>query len=443
MNKKIIGILVCILFFGASFVTITDNNVGALITEQNENKLITYNKNQPSYQIYQDGNTWYIIPIYREENVESFYDYHDGGGYTPFMVYNVSKIYFYIDMLTDELSLIMHHSKCQGSSKLKLVDFDFENIPDGVSVCVSDDPLHVDRQELDITLEPEGHWNFNEGSDGGVLCGLPTDEEWSLTINPDFIQNITSWFYQEETEMIELDMNKSLIISYNPIGGNPVADANGPYYGNSEETITFNGSGSYDPNGVIVNWSWDFGDGNLGYGEFTNHSYLIGGEYMVNLTVTDNLNGTDYDLTIAYVNSPPDAPIINGPTSGKPNIEYNFSFYSYDPDGDDVSYYIDWGDGMNNNWSEYYIQGVLPFISHIYTFEGTFTIKAKAKDYPYGAESDWAEYIVTMPRTKPNNFPFYWLQNFLQSHPNLFPIIRQILSQEKYQIFPFFFKIKI
>ena len=47
----------------------------------------------------------------------------------------------------------------------------------------------------------------------------------------------------------------------------------------------------------------------------------------------------------AVANEPPYAPIINGPTYGKTGTEYNYTFSTIDPDGDDVYYYIHWGDG--------------------------------------------------------------------------------------------------
>jgi PKD repeat protein len=58
-----------------------------------------------------------------------------------------------------------------------------------------------------------------------------------------------------------------------------------PYAG---ETVTFNASASYDPDGTIVSYSWDFGDGATGGGVVTTHMYAAGGTYTVKLTATDN-----------------------------------------------------------------------------------------------------------------------------------------------------------
>lgn len=53
------------------------------------------------------------------------------------------------------------------------------------------------------------------------------------------------------------------------------------------ETV-FDGSYSWDSDGYIVDWSWDFGDGGFGNGMMTNHTYLYSGTFVVTLCVTDN-----------------------------------------------------------------------------------------------------------------------------------------------------------
>ena len=55
-----------------------------------------------------------------------------------------------------------------------------------------------------------------------------------------------------------------------------------------ELIVTFDGSSSYDPDGTITTWSWDFGDGGYGPGETFTHVYPTSGTYTVTLTVKDN-----------------------------------------------------------------------------------------------------------------------------------------------------------
>lgn len=56
--------------------------------------------------------------------------------------------------------------------------------------------------------------------------------------------------------------------------------------------VTFDASGSSDPDGSIASYSWDFGDGSSGSGVKVEHTYQSAGNYTVRLTVTDNGGAT-------------------------------------------------------------------------------------------------------------------------------------------------------
>jgi len=73
----------------------------------------------------------------------------------------------------------------------------------------------------------------------------------------------------------------------------PVPIINEPANGTSfdtSEVITFNGSDSYDTDGNIVSYDWDFGDSSMGSGITVDHSFTSPGVYDVCLTVTDDLS---------------------------------------------------------------------------------------------------------------------------------------------------------
>lgn len=56
----------------------------------------------------------------------------------------------------------------------------------------------------------------------------------------------------------------------------------------TNETVTFDASASYDPDGTVVNYTWDFGDRATSTGITATHSYAMEGSYTVTLQVTDN-----------------------------------------------------------------------------------------------------------------------------------------------------------
>jgi len=125
-------------------------------------------------------------------------------------------------------------------------------------------------------------------------------------------------------------------------------------------------------------------------------------------------------------NQPPIAPTITGATKGKVKVATSYNFTTIDPDGDEVSYFIDWGDGTNNSWIGPYLSGDLIPISHSWSKKGTYTIQAKAKDI-YGNESDWGELTVTMPCSYNLPIQQFW-ERLFERFPNAFPLLRHLMG---------------
>lgn len=136
-----------------------------------------------------------------------------------------------------------------------------------------------------------------------------------------------------------------------PLGGcgvsnlDPVADANGPYSGRKYWPVDLDGTGSYDQDGSIIEYEWDFGDGSpKGYGETTNHTYSAAGIYDVTLKVTDNNGGSDNDTTyVEIVDGYPDAPgLIDAVLTGVQQEDVDLSWELSGDDGageDDLAGY--------------------------------------------------------------------------------------------------------
>ncbi len=204
-------------------------------------------------------------------------------------------------------------------------------------------------------------------------------------------------------------------------------DANGPYYGLINEAVVFTGcaTGGYKP----YSWNWNFGDNSVSYEKNPIHVYANPGNFTVTLTVADDEGKTSTDTTWAWIqetNNPPNKPVLNGPSKGKPGQYYDYTFSATDPENNNVYYYINWGDGEDKDWFGPYASGHEETLSHIWNSRNTFTVRVKAKDV-YGSESEWSSLEVKIPKsiTFDLQYPLY---RFLENHPHLFPILRLILQ---------------
>lgn len=121
----------------------------------------------------------------------------------------------------------------------------------------------------------------------------------------------------------------------------------------------------------------------------------------------------------------PEPPSIDGPSTGQPDTEYTYQLSAIDTQGDDVFLYVDWGDNTNTGWAGPYYSGEQIEVNHTWSKRGLYTISAKAKDTK-GKVSAWTTLKVSMPKNKAINRP---ILNFLEQHPNLFPLLRQLLQK--------------
>ena len=107
-----------------------------------------------------------------------------------------------------------------------------------------------------------------------------------------------------------------------------------------------------------------------------------------------------FESAIFFYNSPPDPPVIDGPTSCCVGKEYNFTFSAVDYDGDDLFFIIHWGDGFVVNWIGPYKSGEKINLPRCYSsLSGECFISARAMDV-HGALSEWGTYPLKVNKNQ-------------------------------------------
>ena len=116
-----------------------------------------------------------------------------------------------------------------------------------------------------------------------------------------------------------------------------------PTSGDAPLAVSFNALGSNDPDGSIVSYSWNFGDGASGNGVTASHTYDNADTYTATLTVTDDDGATDSASSQIQVtdppasNLPPNQPVMVSPYDGEMETDLLLTIQTEpfsDPDGD-------------------------------------------------------------------------------------------------------------
>jgi len=153
----------------------------------------------------------------------------------------------------------------------------------------------------------------------------------------------------------------------------PVADftAN-PLRVNPGVPVTFDASPSFDPDGSIASYTWEFGDSSGGSGKIATHSYSNPGLFTVNLTVVDNQTLSSNATHQVTVNAPPRATFQFAPVTIYVGVSVTFDGSgSTDADGSIASYAWDFGDGSTGTGVQ---------ASHVFIAKGTFPVQLTVVD---------------------------------------------------------------
>ena len=189
---------------------------------------------------------------------------------------------------------------------------------------------------------------------------------WYVVVDDGLLQNTSNPFF-------------FTTVTAPPDNTPPEADAGGPYFADVGETVQFDSAGSYDPDGTIAFYRWNFGDGSSEIlEENPTHIYKSAGEFQASLTIIDNNGSSSSSNSIVSVgtemNDPPVAKIT---LSNSAEVEQKISFDgsgSYDPDSDQLSYLWDFGNGDSSTSEN---------PSYSYKSTGTYFVTLKVSDAEY------------------------------------------------------------
>ena len=234
------------------------------------------------------------------------------------------------------------------------IDYDADSTNQAPTADVSAAPVSGDAS-LTVSFDAGGssdadgsivsyHWNFGDGAVGSGNNVNHTYQAGQFTAT----LTVTDDAGATDTASVVISVNEAanqaptVHVSANPISG--VAQLN----------VTFSGSGSSDPDGTIVSYQWNFGDGASGNGATASHTYTSAGQFTAILTVTDNDGAADTASVVISVNEAanqaPMAHVSANPISGTAQLNVTFSGSgSSDPDGAISNYSWSFGDGFGAN----------------------------------------------------------------------------------------------
>ena len=144
------------------------------------------------------------------------------------------------------------------------------------------------------------------------------------------------------------------------------------------DLVTFDASSSYDPDGFIFSYTWNFGDGNTATLRVPviTHNFSTRGNYDVDLTVKDNFSSINSTVEIINVRglAPPVAAFVWTPTKPQAGEPVIFDASNSTPDGGEIVLYAwDFGNGFTRFESE-------PHVTHVFQAFGNYTVVLNVTD---------------------------------------------------------------
>jgi len=150
-------------------------------------------------------------------------------------------------------------------------------------------------------------WDFKDGTTGN---GETVNHTFSSIGNYNVKLTVT------DDKGATASTTKTITVTETPNQSPTASFTANPTSGASPLQVTFDASSSYDSDGTIVSYAWDFKDEYTGNGETLNHTFNSTGNYNVKLTVTDDKGATDSATKTITVTEPITPPVVTPPVVG-------------------------------------------------------------------------------------------------------------------------------
>ncbi|UCE73526.1 MAG: TIGR03790 family protein [Methanomassiliicoccales archaeon] len=198
-----------------------------------------------------------------------------------------------------------------------------------------DDSVNEDSQytfnasaSTDNTSIENYTWDFGDGSLG---YGEYPTHTYTLNDTYEVVLNVTNVFGFWDQDTMNISVNNVI----------PTADAGEDESGIEGQPLTFNASGSWDTPSDIdtLNYTWYFGDGNIGFGMEVTYAFQDNGTYNVTLEVRDDDGAKRNDtLNVTLSNSDPQITQLSSQISQEDSI-FTIQIYATDVSGDTITFF--------------------------------------------------------------------------------------------------------
>lgn len=204
-----------------------------------------------------------VTPLDNPVAALDFYAFANTQSNTGFEEANTAVMFLYRDTLSGELSLFVLLSGGMGTAGS--VAMTLSGVPSGADWIVQDDEL--DFRDTWALTPPTGSisWAWDEARGDGMVLG-PLGIDFELALFPQFTAGIThvKFLTGNIVRPTEITLNLFDAITISAAQNEPpsVAFFVSPTAPRINEPVTFDASASFDPDGSIVRYEWDFnGDG--------------------------------------------------------------------------------------------------------------------------------------------------------------------------------------